>query len=128
MVAGVSAYAWWATGVAPFTTGAYLAVALPVAGLVVAALVLPAPPRWRRPADRPWYRALPWIGLLAVAVAIETAGLALGGRSTGVPTLSTVVDHALAWHAVRFVLFLAWLALGWAPVARQAVSWRQPRT
>jgi hypothetical protein len=126
VVAGVSAYAWWATAVAPFTAGAYLAVALPVAGLAIAALVLPGPPRLRRPAERPWYGALPWVGLLAVAVALESAGLVLGGRSTGVPTLSTVVDHALAWHAVRFVLFLAWLALGWAPVARQAVSWRQP--
>jgi hypothetical protein len=60
-----------------------------------------------------------------VAFALEVAGLALGGRSSAVPTLSTVVDHALAWHAVRFVLFLAWLALGWAPVVRQARVERQ---
>jgi hypothetical protein len=132
VLAAVAAYSWWATGLAPFTTSSYVAVFLPVAGLATAACVLPSPSRSAsrsdrpgRPGGSPWYRALPWVALLVVAFALEAAGLALGGRSSAVPTLSTVVDHALAWHAVRFVLFLAWLAFGWAPLVRQAGFERQ---
>jgi hypothetical protein len=66
----------------------------------------------------------PWVVLLLLAVGLEVAGLALGGRSTEVPTLSTVIDHALGWHGVRLALFLGWLAVGWAPVARVAVHRR----
>ncbi|MCQ4118126.1 hypothetical protein [Rhodococcus tibetensis] len=61
---------------------------------------------------------LPWLILLVLAVGLEGVGLALGGRSTSVPTLSTVIDYALAWHPVRFVLFCGWLAVGGAPVVR----------
>jgi hypothetical protein len=125
-LAGAAVYAWWAAGLAPFTTSAYVAVALPVAGLVVAAVLVPTGPRSPRSAGRPWYRSLPWAAFLVVAVGLEAAGLALGGRSRTVPTLSTVVDHALAWQGVRFILFAAWLALGWAPVVRRALS--RPRT
>jgi hypothetical protein len=137
VVVGIAVYAWWAAGLAPFTTAAYVAVALPVAALATAALLVPTGPLPVRSVrsvgapgapvaqGRPWYRALPWAGPLAVAVGLEVAGLALGGRSSTVPTLSTVVDHALAWQAVRFVLFLAWLALGWAPVVRRTPFWRR---
>jgi hypothetical protein len=127
-VAGVAAYAWWAAGLAPFTSTAYVAVALPVAGVAVSAVLIPTGPRSPRSAGRPAYGALPWVGLLVVAVALEATGLALGGRSSAVPTLSTVVDHALAWQGVRFVLFVAWLALGWAPVVRRAAVWPRPGT
>ena len=127
-VAGVAAYSWWATGLPPFTTTAYVAVVLPVAALAVAAVLVPTRPRSFRSAGRPRYAALPWVGLLVVAIALEAAGLALGGRSRTVPTLSTVVDHALAWQGVRFVLFVAWLALGWTPVVRRAVMWRRTGT
>ncbi len=126
VLAAVTAYAWWATGLAPFTAAAAAAVALPVGGLVVIAclpraVASSAIGAGRTP--RPWYGALPWAGLLVVAVGLEIAGLALGGRSSAVPTLSTVVDHALAWHGVRFILFLVWLGVGWAPVVRRA-GWR----
>lgn len=127
-VAGIAAYAWWAAGLSPFTTAADVAVALPVAGLAVAAILIPTGPQSPRSAGRLGYRALPWVGILAVAVGLEAAGLALGGRSQTVPTLSTVVDHALAWQGVRFLLFLAWLALGWALVVRQASFARRPGT
>jgi hypothetical protein len=52
-------------------------------------------------------------------IGIEAAGLALGGKSAQVPTISTVVDHAIAWHFVRFVLFAGWLAVCVAPLARK---------
>lgn len=120
-------YAWWSTDVRPFTVSAYVAVGIPV-GLL--ALAVAGAPRPLRPAGRPPAAArprpqhlrprtvLPWVALLVLATGLECAGLALGGRSATVPTLSTVADHALVWHGVRFVLFLTWLALGWTPVVR----------
>ena len=68
---------------------------------------------WREPEAVFWIFIFP----ILLAVGLEAVGLALGGRSAGVPTLSTVIDHALGRHGVRFVLFLGWLAVGWAPVA-----------
>ena len=97
--AAACAYAWWATGLAPFTTTATVAVAVPVLGFGVAAVATwpsrGAPPPWPG-----WARAWPWAVLVVLAVGLEVVGLALGGRSAGVPTLSTVVDRALAWLAV----------------------------
>jgi hypothetical protein len=121
----IAAYAWWATGLRSFTAGAYVAVGLPVAALVLVVLVV-RPDGSARTESRAGVEGseirlrttFPWLLLLALAVGLEAGGLALGGRSTVVPTLSTVADHALAWHAVRFVLFCGWLAVGWAPVLR----------
>jgi hypothetical protein len=61
---------------------------------------------------------LPWLLVALVATGFEGLGLALGGRSATVPTMSTVIDHALAWHALRLVLFCGWLLIGSAPVIR----------
>jgi len=125
--ASVAAYCWWSTGRHPFTYSAYAAVGLPVVALAVVAAVTraasggagtrvsPVAAETRHVGMR---SVLAWVALLAAAAGLEGAGLALGGRSASVPTLSTVVDHALAWHAVRFVLFGAWLAVGFAPTIR----------
>ncbi|MDA8290707.1 MAG: hypothetical protein M0Z33_03370, partial [Actinomycetota bacterium] len=59
--------------------------------------------------------ALPWIVLAAAAAGLEAAALVLGGRSPAVPTLSTVVDRALVWRPVRFLLLCGWLSLVLAP-------------
>jgi len=123
---GVAAaiYAWWATGVPPFTLPAYIAVGLPALMLLVAAIIGPAPGRVEAisatlpgAASMP-QRVFPWVILVVLAVSLEGLGLALGGRSQAVPTLSTVTDHALFRHVVRFILFCAWLAAGWAPLLR----------
>ncbi|MGO8869830.1 MAG: hypothetical protein ACLQPH_00245 [Acidimicrobiales bacterium] len=127
----VLAYAWWATGVPPFTNGAYAAVGIPV--LALALLVVVGRPGDHPPGSRsaaPTGRvggSLPWLALALVALSLEAAGLALGGRSTAVPTLSTVVDHALAWHAVRFALFCGWLAAGFGPLVRRAATGTEAR-
>jgi hypothetical protein len=100
-------YAYLATAPRPFTDPAYLAVAVPVVLLGIPAVLRRGPRRPRVHVARAW----PWFALVALAVALESVGLALGGRSPSVPTLSTVVDHALAGHIVRAVLFCGWLAL-----------------
>ena len=116
----LAAYAWWATGVAPFTAAAYLLVAL------VALVVLVGYARrggltpgradvddhYRRRVDRRARDAVPWIAWLTAVVALEAVGLALGGRSRTVPTLSTTVDHLLVTHGVRAALFLLWTLVG----------------
>ncbi len=110
-----AAYGYWATGQAPFGDLGYLAVGVPVA-LVVCSIVLarggPAGTRHRAVAVTAG-SAWPWLVIAAVIVGLEGVGLALGGRSAAVPTLSTVVDHALGWHLSRLLLFLAWLLIGW---------------
>ena len=123
-VAGVAVYAWWATGVPPFTLRAYIAVGVPALVLLLVATIGPATGRvtvtpatvssW---AHRP-RRVFPWLILFMLAVALESVGLALGGRSQAVPTVSTVIDHALSQHVVRFILFCVWLAAGWTPLLR----------
>lgn len=121
----VALYAWWATGVPPFTVRAYIAVGVPALLLVVVALATPASVGGKAISvrslpgeDHEAQRTFPWVVLLVLAVSLEGLGLALGGRSRAVPTLSTVIDHALSHHVVRFVLFLAWLVAGWAPLWR----------
>lgn len=67
-------------------------------------------------------RLAPWYALVAAGVLLESVGLWLGGRSTTVPTLSTVVDHSLSTHAFRFVLFEAWIAIAVVPAARRLAA------
>jgi hypothetical protein len=98
-------------GLTPFHTIAYVSVAIPVVVVGVVALVPAGPTAGAAPAW-PWRQALPWLGLLVAATALEVVGLMIGGRSRTLPTLSDVVDHLLRWHAERFVLFACWLALG----------------
>ncbi len=133
-VAAACGYAWWATSLHPFTVTAYGTVAGPVA-LVLAAAMRRTPGTSRRQeVEGGTTQAAvatggrtgigvrstgPWLGLLSLAVCLEAAALALGGRSRIVPTASTVADHALAWHGVRMVLFLAWLAAGLVPSIRR---------
>lgn len=119
-------YAWFATGAGAFTAGAYTYVATPS---LVALAIFVATER-RRSAERsptsrvaralPWANSAPWIAILAAAVVLEAVGLALGGRSTSVPTLSTTVDHVLVTHVARWLLFVAWLAIIAWGLARQA--------
>lgn len=111
-------YAWWATGTQPFTLSAYVAVGVPVVLVGAVALGRSACPVTSHPPalGGGLWSASPWIVILALAVGLECTALALGGQSTDVPTLSTVVDHALGRHALRFLLFCGWLAVGFAPL------------
>lgn len=122
----VLAYCWWASGTHPFTTVAYLAVGLPA--VLIGGSLLRRPLRSPRP--HPASAAVEIrlggvVALLLVGICLEIAGLALGGRSPALPTLSTVLDHALIWHGTRFACFVAWLALGAGPLLAPAVRARR---
>ena len=72
----VVAYSWWASGVAPFSAPADVALAIPV---VLVALL-----SFRQPLHRPgadplepatWRRTWPWATLLFIALGLEVAAL-----------------------------------------------------
>jgi hypothetical protein len=125
LATALAGYAWWASGVTPFTGLASLAVGMPVAAVSVAAAAdlgrrrATAPPRARGAGAG---SRLPWIVLGVLGAGLELTALALGGRSHRVPTLSTVVDHALGTHPFRFVLFCGWLAVAVVPLARSTIG------
>jgi hypothetical protein len=110
------AYAWFATGVRPFSAGAYLYVAVPSFAAIALFVAAESRRRAERAATPRTIAALarpsttPWWVIFTAAIALEIVGLALGGRSKTVPTLSTTVDHLLVTHAARWLLFAAWLA------------------
>lgn len=120
------AYSWWASGTAPFNWSSTLAVAVPVILVGLASLTRPATGESRPQAEaRPTSGWLPWLVLALLVVGLEAAGLALGGVSRPVPTLSTVVDQLLRWQVVRFLLFGSWLASAtplWRRPAGEAAS------
>jgi len=117
----MAGYAWVVAGEAPFKTLSYLFVATPCVVFVVAYVRMgglsvdhgEVNEYFLRKARGATLSSLaPWIVLLTVAVALETVGLLLGGRSASVPTLSTTVDHLLAVRWERYLLCLAWLFAG----------------
>jgi len=118
--------AWLLTGTAPFTADAYVLVAILVLVTFVGSQRASFfSPRSREELARPNRRGqltalgiAPWAVLVTLAVALEAFGLALGGRSPSVPTLSTTVDHLLVDHESRFGLCLLWLVAWWAPALR----------
>jgi hypothetical protein len=123
----LAAFAWWATGVRPFTTLAYVLIAIPsLLAVVIYALLGGLSPHRadvtayyrRRSAGATPKTIGPWTGLLLVAVVLEVIGLALGGRSPNVATLSTTVDHLLVTHWGRWLLYDLWLAVGAGPLVR----------
>jgi hypothetical protein len=120
-------YAWWTSGVTPFTTMAYVLIAIPSVIALAAYIMLGALSPWRKDVTR-FYREnsegvrlaamVPWLVVLVLALALEVVALALGGRSRDVPSLSTTVDHLLVWHWGRCLLYLGWLCLGAVPIFR----------
>jgi hypothetical protein len=127
VMALVIAYAWYATGVTPFHALSYVVVGIPALIVVGFYVCLGAFAEGRsgvthfyvrRSLGVSLQRITPWLVVLASAVILEVVGLALGGRSTTVPTLSTEVDHLLSTHWLRCVLFLAWLLVGALPLRR----------
>ena len=116
------AYSWWATEMKSFSMPSYLVVAAPGLVLVVAYGTAGglAPGRGevsehyrRRAGEWPRLAMAPWFAILAAAVGLEAAGLALGGRSPTLPTLSTAIDRLLVTHLGKAAVFALWLSVGW---------------
>jgi hypothetical protein len=124
----VIAYAWFATGAKPFQALSYVVVAIPILIMIGLYAFLDAFVEGGSRASQ-YYRerslgvsltrSTPWIAVLMGAVILEAVGLILGGRSSRVPTLSTMVDHLLSSHWLRCVLFLLWLTIGVTPLRRR---------
>jgi hypothetical protein len=121
----MTGYAWVSAGVAPFTTLSYFLVTIPCVAIVVAFVLLGGLSRGHQEVSAYYLRnaggastlsVAPWIALLTAAVVLESVGLILGGRSPSVPTLSTTVDHLLAYRWERCLICLAWLLVGVAPL------------
>ena len=105
-VVGVLAYAWWASGLGPFSRAALVAtVSAGLAAIAVGG-------RRRRPvvASRP-SAAWVWGVLLGALAAWELASFLQHPRADH-PTLSSLVNGLLGNHASRAVAFLAWLWAG----------------
>ncbi len=120
-------YAWFATGLAPFSDAAYAVLGVPALTALVLYGALDG--FSRNPDVGAYYRSrgtsrriLPWVVVAAAALGLEVAGLARGGRSENVPTLSTTLDRLLVTHTGRFLLYLWWLWVGYRaiePLARR---------
>jgi hypothetical protein len=115
-------YAWFATGLAPFSDAAYVALGVPIATALVLYGALGG--FSSREDLSSYYRErgahtglLPWVVVFVVALGLEIAGLALGGRSPNVPTLSATIDHLLVTHWGRWLLYLWWLWVGARAIA-----------
>ena len=107
-VGAAGAYAWWATGLRPFTWPALMAVA--AAGIVTILLGT----RRRRPLAPPAHTvngALVWGIVLALLVGWELAAYFQQPRADH-PTLSALANRVIDWRPARALAFLAWIALG----------------
>ena len=111
--AAVCGYAWWAVGLAPFSSAASLAVVL--AGGAAAVLGSRARRPAASPADR--RRTAPWLVLVAAGAAVQLAAYLQHPRDDH-PTLSSLTNALLDSHVARAAAFVAWLVAA-AELARR---------
>jgi hypothetical protein len=108
-LAAAIVWAWFASGVRPFTVPAEVLTFVP--GFLVLVLTL-------RPGAKPdavvgrTGRWLPWAALALAFGALELSELFSKPRSAH-PTLSSLTNTLLDTHPSRFVGYAVWLALGW---------------
>jgi hypothetical protein len=106
VVAGL-VYSWIASGLRPFTHPEAVAVGIPLVVAGVAVLRM-------HPAEDDVSRRGTWVwaALFVALVAWELVSYRLSPRVDH-PTLSTAADWAMSTHPGRFVMFAAWLGVGY---------------
>jgi phosphatidylserine synthase len=106
VVAGL-VYSWIASGLRPFTHPEAVAVGIPLVVAGVAVLRM-------HPAEDDVSRRGTWVwaALFVALVAWELVSYRLSPRVDH-PTLSTTADWAMSTHPGRFVMFAAWLGVGY---------------
>jgi hypothetical protein len=107
VVAGALVYAWIASGLRAFTHPEAVAVAIPIVigGIAMLRMHPAATDATRRGT---WV----WAVLFGALVAWELISYRLSPRVDH-PTLSSITDWAMSTHPSRFVVFVAWLGLGY---------------
>ena len=101
-----TAYAWWASGLQPFSASATVAVL----GAGVAAALLGRRRTDLTPADRvPTAAVAPWCALFAALATWQLVAYVQGPRSEH-PTLSYLVNAVVDARPVRSLALVAWLA------------------
>ena len=107
VVAAALVYSWIASGLRPFTHPEAVAVAVPlvVGGIAMLRAHPDATDTTRR---GPWV----WAALIAALLTWELVSYRLSPRVDH-PTLSSMADWAMSTHPGRFVMFAAWLGVGY---------------
>jgi hypothetical protein len=103
-----AAYAWWTSGLRPFTWPALGAVGVAGVGTILLGT------RRRRPFEPRAHDAigvLIWTIVCALLVGWEVAAYLQHPRADH-PTLSALADRVIDWRPARALAFLAWMALG----------------
>ena len=103
-------YAAFGAGFASHSTGALVAVLVPVTAVLVAVLVLRRP---RVPAARPARTHLPWLVWVVAFGIWELAALFAGDL-----TISLLMDPVLVIYPLRVAGWALWLWGGWLLVRR----------
>jgi hypothetical protein len=122
VIAGV-AYAAVATLSRPLTAAAAVAVAIPVAIVLVRSVRRRPPPTARAAVTGPRRRtAAAWGTVVILAAALELVAFsrqpAYNVATPDFPTLSVLLDPLTEAGPTRFVLWCCWLWDGWALVRR----------
>jgi hypothetical protein len=103
----LSAYAWWAVGLAPFSGRATAAVVL--GGAAAMAVGVRQRRRARSPSAHDMAGVATWAALAAAAGAWQLAAYLQHPRADH-PTVSSIADAALDSHLARAVAFVVWIA------------------
>jgi drug/metabolite transporter (DMT)-like permease len=114
----VLAYGWWFTDREPFSPGAFRALMVAVAGVIIVATVRRrrfAPAR-RAAAARSsqWFRSavVVWSVVAAAVLAWELLALRSLPRSAH-PTISSITESVEQFHLTRLALYAGWIWFGW---------------
>lgn len=107
VVGGALVYSWIASGLRPFTHPEAVTVAIPLVVGGIAMLRM-HPAATGTTTRGTWV----WIVLFCALLTWELISYRLSPRVDH-PTLSSIADWAMSAHPGRFVMFVAWLGLGY---------------